>query len=284
MDDELVRTLLKEQFPDLVELELREVDGGWGNQMWRLGDDLAIRMPRHEDAPDLLTREHRWVPELAARLPLPVPTPLRLAEPSDRFPCPWLITTWVPGEAADRSPISTARSADVLAGFLQALHTEAPADAPVSVRSSLPRSLPWGFDNLPEYVDHADDIRAVVQDALAAPPWDGVPLWLHGDLHPANVVVADGTLAGVIDLEEVCAGDPANDLAAAWILLPDGAADRFFQLYETDQATVRRARGWAVHRAMFLVAMGINGDQGLPGGKAHWGPIGRAALARLTAA
>ncbi|MDX2974190.1 phosphotransferase [Kribbella solani] len=208
MDDELVRTLLKEQFPDLVELELREVDGGWGNQMWRLGDDLAIRMPRHEDAPDLLTREHRWVPDLAARLPLPVPTPLRLAEPSDRFPRPWLITTWVPGEAADRSPISTARSADVLAGFLQALHTV----APVSIRSGLPRSLPWGFDNLPEYVDHADDIRAVVQDALAAPPWDGVPLWLHGDLHPANVVVADGTLAGVIDLEEVCAGDPANDL------------------------------------------------------------------------
>ncbi|GAA1585959.1 aminoglycoside phosphotransferase family protein [Kribbella hippodromi] len=284
MDDELVRTLLKEQFPDLADLELRAVDGGWGNQMWRLGNDLAIRIPRHLDAPELLTREHRWVPDLAARLPLPVPTPLRLAAPSDRFPRPWLITTWVPGEPADWSPISTEQSADVLAGFLKALHTEAPAGAPAGIRSSLPRELQWGFDNLHEYVDRADTIRTVMEDALAAPEWDGVPLWLHGDLHPANVVVADGTLAGVIDLEEVCAGDPANDLAAAWILLPDGAADRFFQLYSTDEATVRRARGWAVHRAMFLIAMGLNGDQGLPGGKAHWGPIGHAALRRLTGA
>ncbi|MFI7063405.1 aminoglycoside phosphotransferase family protein [Kribbella sp. NPDC050124] len=279
MDEELVRSLLQEQHPDLAYLELKEVIGGWGNQMWRLGDDLAVRMPRTHGAPELLRKEHSWMPGLAARLPLPVPTPLRLCEPSDRFPRTWMITTWVAGEPADHAPITDPAAADVLAGFLKALHTDAPADAPVSDRSGLPRGL--GFEEIHEYVGRRDEIRAVWEDAIAAPAWDGPPVWLHGDLHPANVVVADGTLAGVVDFEEIGAGDPATDLAAAWILLPAGAAGRFFEAYPADEATVRRARGWAVTRALFLIAMGINGDKGLPGGKPHWGPAGQAALDRL---
>ena len=217
MDDELVRTLLQEQHPDLADLELKEVVGGWGNQMWRLGEDLAVRMPRTEEAPELLLKEHRWVPDIAARVPLPVQTPVRLGKPSDRFPRTWLVTTWVAGEPADYAPITDPAAADVLADFLQALHTEAPADAPVSDRTGLPRSL--GFSDVHEYVGRGEEMRAVWADAIAAPAWDGPPVWLHGDLHPANVVVADGTLAGVIDFGEVCAGDPATDLAAAWILL-----------------------------------------------------------------
>ena len=279
MDDELVRTLLREQHPDLADLELKEVDGGWGNKMWRLGDDLAVRMPRTDRDPEPLLREHRWIPDLAARLPLPVPTPLRVCEPSDRFPRTWLITTWVHGEPADHAPITDPAAADVLAGFLRALHTEAPADAPVGDRSVLPPGL--GFEDIHGYVGRRDQLRAVWEDAVAAPAWDGPPVWLHGDLHPANVVVADGTLTGVVDCEEIGAGDPASDLAAAWILLPAGAADRFFEAYPVDEATVRRARGWAVNRALFLIAMGVNGDRGLPGGKPHWGPLGQAALDRL---
>lgn len=279
MDDELVRTLLHEQHPDLAGLELKEVVGGWGNQMWRLGEDLAVRMPRIEGAPELLLKEHRLVPDIAARVPLPVQTPVRLGKPSDRFPRTWLVTTWVAGEPADHAPITDPAAADVLADFLLALHTEAPADAPVSDRTGLPPSL--GFTEVHEYVGRGEEMGAVWADAIAAPAWDGPPVWLHGDLHPANVVVADGTLAGVIDFGEVCAGDPATDLAAAWILLPAGAADRFFERYPADDATVRRARGWAVQRALFLIAMGINGDRGLPGGKPHWGPVGLQALERL---
>ncbi|MER7249474.1 aminoglycoside phosphotransferase family protein [Kribbella sp. NPDC000426] len=279
MDDELVRTLLKEQHPDLADLELKEVVGGWGNQMWRLGEDLAVRMPRDHGSPASLRKEHQWMPELAARLPLPVPAPVRLCEPSDRFPNPWLITTWVHGTPAEHAPVTDPAAADVLADFLLALHVEAPTDAPASDRCDLPPGL--GFPEVQEYVGRRDELRAVWEDAATAPAWDGPRLWLHGDLHPANVVVADGTLAGVVDFEEIGTGDPATDLAAAWILLPDGAADRFFERYPADEATVRRARGWAVMRALFLIAMGINGEKGIPGGKTHWGPAGRAALARL---
>ncbi|MGW6279494.1 phosphotransferase [Kribbella sp. NPDC055071] len=280
MDDELVRTLLEEQHPDLADLELTEVVGGWGNQMWRLGDDLAVRMPRTDGAPADLLKEHRWIPELPG-LPLPVPVPQRLCEPSDAFPKTWMITSWVHGEPADHAPITDPAAADVLAEFLLALHTEAPADAPVNDRTELPPGL--GFEKIHEYVGRMDEVRAVWEDAVAAPAWSGPRLWLHGDLHPANVVVADGMLAGVVDFGEICAGDPAGDLAAAWILLPAGAADRFFERYPVDDATVRRARGWAVTRALFLIAMGINGERGVPGGKTHWGPLGQAALDRLLA-
>jgi aminoglycoside phosphotransferase (APT) family kinase protein len=96
---------------------------------------------------------------------------------------------------------------------------------------------------------------------------------VHGDLHPANVVIADGTLAGIVDFGTLFAGDPARDVAAAWLLLPAGGATRFFDSYaQVDEATLRRARGLAVMKSLFLMLMGQNGDRGLPGGKPNWGP------------
>ena len=125
------------------------------------------------------------------------------------------------------------------------------------------------------------DVRAVWDDAVAAPAWEGPPVWVHGDLHPANVVVSDGTLSGIVDFGDMFAGDPAWDLAAAWVLLPAGTASRFFDMYaQADEAAIRRARGLAAMKSLFLMLMGQNGDRGLPGGKPNWGPAGRAALDR----
>src|SRR4051794_4582524 len=91
----LVRGLLRDQHPDLADLELRDVDGGWGNQMWRLGTDLAVRLPRTGDAPALLETEQTWLPVLAGRLPLPTPVPVRIGRPSSRFEHTWTIARWV---------------------------------------------------------------------------------------------------------------------------------------------------------------------------------------------
>ncbi|CAL9644083.1 aminoglycoside phosphotransferase family protein [Streptomyces sp. enrichment culture] len=284
---ELVRDLLREQHPDLAGLAVREVPGGWGNQMWRLGDELAVRMQRMDPTPQLQLKERRWLPVLAPRLPLPVPSPVRFGEPSERFPKHWTVMTWVPGTPLDLAPISRgAHAADVLADFLGALHVTAPADAPVSAdRGGHPKECTGGFERFFDAVvpeDVADAVRAVWDDAVAAPGWEGPPLWVHGDLHPANAVGADGTLTGVVDFGDLCAGDPAWDLAAAWVLLPAGAAGRFFAAYaRADRATVRRARGLAAQQSLFLMLMGRNGDQGLPGGKPAWGPAGRAALDRV---
>lgn len=292
IDEGLVRSLVRAQHPDLAGLDVREVTGGWDNQLWRLGDELAVRIPRSERAPSLLRKEHQWLPALAPRLPLPVPTPLRLGEPSARFPRPWTIVTWVPGTPADHAPLTRASAADTLADFLKALHMEAPAQAPVSPDRGVPLETFNG--TVEKMLEEAAALGAVAaelggvqdvwDDALAAPGWDGPPQWLHGDLHPANVVTTDGTLTGVIDFGDMCKGDPAVDAAAAWVLLPAGSAARFFDAYaRADEAMVRRARGLAAVKSLVLIQIGQAGERGLPGGKPTWGPAGRAALERVLA-
>ncbi|WP_031475291.1 aminoglycoside phosphotransferase family protein [Streptomyces bicolor] len=290
---ELVRDLLHDQHPDLAGRPVRLGARGWDNQLWRLGDDLAVRLPWATPTADaLLRKEHAWLPGLASRLPLPVPVPQRLGEPSERFPRPWIVTTWVPGAPADRDPVTRgAEAADTLAAFLTALHRPAPEGAPGGrdgrggALADHARGFAEGLTSAVEMglIPDPDAVRAVWEDAVAAPGWAGPPVWVHGDLHPANVLTADGTLCGVIDFGELCAGDPACDLAAAWNLLPDGAADRFHAAYRPtpDAATLRRARGWAVLRALGGLLIGEAGVRGRPGGKPSWGPPARAALGRL---
>lgn len=222
-----------------------------------------------------------------------MPVPQRLGERSQRFPRPWIVTTWVPGTPADRAPVTRgAEAADTLAAFLSALHQPAPAQAPAGRSRGGPLAV--AADAFASYLSAAmglglisdpDAVRAIWDDAVAAPPWAGPPLWLHGDLHPANVLTAGGTYCGVIDFGDLYAGDPAGDLAAAWTLLPDGADVRFLQAYRpaADAATLRRARGCAVIRGLVCLLIEDAGDHGRPGGKSTWGPPARAALRRLTA-
>lgn len=291
---ELIRDLLREQHPDLADHPLELGARGWDNQVWRLGDDLAVRLPwATESADGLLRKEHAWLPVLAPHLPLRVPVPQRLGEPSERFPRPWLVTTWVPGEPADRAPATrAAEAAETLATFLTALHRPAPDEAPegrhrggrlADTAEHFTRELASATEM--GLIRHPDAVRAVWEDAAAAPEWTGPRLWLHGDLHPANVLTADGTISGVIDFGDLFAGDPAFDLAAAWILLPDGGTDRFHDVYRptADAAALRRARGWAVLRALTGIHIGEAGVRGRPGGKPTWGPPAQASLRRLTA-
>jgi aminoglycoside phosphotransferase (APT) family kinase protein len=285
---DLVRALLRDQHPDLADLELRDANGGCDNQQWRLGEELAVRLPRTEQTSALLRTEHTWLPLLAKRLPLPTPTPVRIGKPSSLFELTWVIARWVEGESADHAPITRIEAVEILAGFLRALHHQAPADAPTNPTRGIPLAalhrVDDRFEVIADYAD-ADAARKVLEQAVAASAWQGPPLWLHGDLHPANVVVRDGMLAGVIDFGEMCAGDPAADLSAAWILLPAGAASRFFDSYErADEATIARARGWAVLRALDLIGIGQKGRLGLSGGKPSWEPAGYATLERVLGA
>lgn len=294
IDAHLVRELLREQCPDMAGHPLTLGARGWDNQMWRLGDDLAVRLPwATQTADELLRKEHAWLPRFAGHLPLPVPVPQYLGEPSERFPRPWLVTTWVPGEPADRTPATRgARAADDLAAFLTALHRPAPDHAPGGRERGGPladtaerfnRSLASAAER--GLIHDPDAVRAVWEDAAAASDWAGPDLWLHGDLHPANVLTRNGTFCGVIDFGDLFAGDPACDLSAAWFLLPDGAVDLFLEAYRphSDPATVRRAHGWAVLRALGFLHIADAGVHGRPGGKTTWGPPARAALRRLTA-
>lgn len=284
----LVRTVLDEQHPDLAGLPLRHIDAGWDNALWRLGDHLVVRLPRRSFAVGLTLKEQRWLPVVADRLPLPVPRLMRVGVPGPAFPWPWSVVTYLVGEPGDVCPLTDGPdAARGLATFLRALHVPAPGDAPLNrLRGSVHvRTRTGDFERLLAKVGAEVDprpLRSVWNAGAAAPGHQGPPVWLHADLHPANVLTDSGTLVGIVDFGDMCAGDPANDLAAAWILLPDGAAEGFFSSYgDIDRDTGLRARAWAALLALMLFDVGLAGQRGGAGGKPTWTAPARAALQRL---
>ena len=131
IDPSIVRALLQEQHADLADLSLIEVGEGWDNKLFRLGDDLAVRMPRRAASAALIEHEQRWLPRLSPRLPLPVPAPLRVGRPGSGFPWSWSVVRWFPGQSALLAPPrDVATTAIALGRFLRALHQPAPEDAP----------------------------------------------------------------------------------------------------------------------------------------------------------
>jgi aminoglycoside phosphotransferase (APT) family kinase protein len=258
---ELARALLREQHPDLANLPLTEVASGWDNTIFRLGNELAMRVPRRRVAASLIEHEQRWLPMLAPALPLPIPAPVAIGRGSDRFPFAWSVCPWFEGRPAfEAPPADQARAADDLGAFVNALHVPAPADAPVNPfrGGHLSDRLPRFEDRLAQAVArHPVDVagaQAAWDRAVAAPRWDGPRLWLHGDLHPANLLTSDGRLSAVIDFGDLTAGDPATDLAIAWMLFGTASRARFRDAVTRDDATWTRALGWAISLALAFVA------------------------------
>ena len=255
IDIGLVRALLEEQHHDLASLPLVEAGEGWDNKLFRLGDELVVRLPRRQLAAGLIEYEQRWLPALAPHLPLPVPAPVRVGRPGCGFPWAWSVAPWFSGKtAATLTPGLTDDLAVQLGEFLAALHRPAPADAPVNpFRTSLASRSDAFTERLQRCAQQIEQARTlrVWQTALAAPVWSGPPVWVHGDLHPGNLVVQAGQLTAVIDFGDLTAGDPAVDLAVAWMLWPASVRAVFRATVDrsadwADAAVWQRARGWAV--------------------------------------
>jgi aminoglycoside phosphotransferase (APT) family kinase protein len=252
---DLVRTLLRQQHPDLADLSLRPASSGWDNVTLRLGDRLAVRVPRRLNAAGLVENEQVWLPVLAPRLGVDVPVPVRVGRPSADFPWAWSVVPWFTGRPATSMPPARRRRLAVpLADVVARLHVPAPDDAPVNPVRGVPlarRDSAVQERLASGAVPEPDRVRRVWQHALAAPPWPGPPLWIHGDLHPANLIVGEqGDLRAVLDFGDVAAGDPATDLAAAWLAFEAGGRRRFRDRLAghsgADADTWVRARGWAL--------------------------------------
>jgi aminoglycoside phosphotransferase (APT) family kinase protein len=262
---ELVRRLLAAQHPDLAHLPVEVMANGWDNVMCRVGDTLVARLPRREVAARLLVNEQRWLSVLEPRLPLPVPAPVRAGRPGLGYPWPWSIVPFLPGKVASRNPPADPRDAAVgLGRFLGALHTPAAPDAPVNLHRGIPladrtATVIRNLSVLGELVDRRAVMRAW-ETAAAAPTWRGSPVWLHGDLHPANILVHRDRISGVIDFGDITSGDPATDLSVAWMLLPAEHHDAFRNTYQTaaehevDDHLWVRARGWALALSLAFLA------------------------------
>jgi len=262
LDAERVRSLLRAQHPDLADRTIDVLAEGWDTMTFRLGADLIVRLPRRAIVGAQIVNEQLWLPRLAPVLPLPIPAPVRVGAPQADFPWPWSIVPFYPGEPIGDAPLDRSVGT-VFGGFLRALHRTPPPDAPVNPFRGGPLA-----DRAASYNDRAKGLaergalpeaaRRVWIDALQA-PIDVAPTWLHGDLHPLNVLIDDGRLSAVIDWIDVCAGDRATDLASLWALpfTADARAAAFAAYGDVSRGTLARARGWAAYFGVMHLSAGL---------------------------
>ncbi len=266
IDEPLVRVLLAEQHPRWADAPLRRVaSAGTVNAIYRLGDELCVRLPLRAAYAEDLDRLERWVPLLAYDLAVDVPVLVARGEASEPFPAPWSIQRWIHGEVftADglADPLATARQLGRIVHELQG--RAVPDDAPRPGASTFfkgvdlarrDRSTRAALRNLEG--QPGIDLSAATaawERALAEPAWAGPPRWIHADLMPGNLLLRGGHLAGVLDWGCLAAADPAYDCMAAWMTLPAAVRPAFREEVAVDDATWARARGLALHQAVMAI-------------------------------
>ncbi|MFK0244048.1 aminoglycoside phosphotransferase family protein [Amycolatopsis azurea] len=247
IDAALARRLVDTQFPRWAGLPLRPfAPAGSDHVIYRLGEELSVRLPRHSGAIDQASKEAEWLPRLAPHLPLAIPVPVEVGEPDFGYPWRWSVSRWLDGEVATTDTDSH-ETATELAGFLTALHrfdaeaTEDLAGRPLEARDTATRSA------ITEVGDSFDTVAMIeLWDAALAVPHGGPPVLFHGDFHTGNLLTTEGRLSAVIDFGELGTGDPALDLIIAFTLMSAGTRATFRAALEVDDATWTRGRGWAL--------------------------------------
>lgn len=255
-DVALVRRLLAAQFPQWADRSIVRIEhAGTDNAIYRLGDDLAVRMPRIEWATAQVDKEHAWLGRLAPHLPLTIPVPLAKGAPAEGYPWNWSICPWLPGENATRDRLSDPHQAATdVANFILALQQVDPTGGPPAGAQNFGRGVPLAMrdeqtraaiDSLHGQID-TEAATEIWDTALATPAWNRPPVWLHGDLQSGNLLAVNGRLAAVIDFGGLGVGDPACDLAVAWNLFDTNTRETFRAAMNVDDATWLRGRAWAL--------------------------------------
>ncbi|MBW6421118.1 aminoglycoside phosphotransferase family protein [Rhizobium sp. XQZ8] len=269
MDDRLqietstVERLIAGQFPDWAHLRLNPVaQGGWCNRTFHLGPDMSVRLPSAERYVAQVEKEHRFLPVLAAQLPLAIPSPLALGKPDEDYPWPWSIYRWIEGERASLEAIPNLTAfAEDLADFLKALWKADVTGGPPAGQHNFHRGgdlrvydaeTRQSIDVLADEVDGA--LMTEIWERALASRWAKDPVWVHGDISEGNLLVRDGRLSAVIDFGSSGIGDPACDLVIAWTFLDEPAAQAFRERLLLDAQTWERARGWCLWKALIVVA------------------------------
>ncbi|WFB10864.1 aminoglycoside phosphotransferase family protein [Streptomyces sp. LX-29] len=260
IDDDLVRRLIAEQFPRWTGLTVeRWPSGGTVNAMYRLGDDMVVRLPLVRGGAADVSLEREWLPRLAPLLPTRIPEVLGAGVPGQGYPWSWSVYRWLTGELPEAGALSApVPLAEDLAAFVVAMRSvtlpaapRAHRGGPVASLDAETRAAIERLREIPEEGVDCDAAAAVWEETLRAPGWDGPPVWLHADLMPGNVLVdGGGRLASVIDFGCVGGGDPACDLFPAWNLLPAEARDVFREALAVDEATWIRGRGRTLSQAL----------------------------------
>lgn len=265
IDLALVRALVDRAVPDLADRPLRPLDAsGSSNALFRLGDDLLVRLPRQPGGSETITKEARRLPYLAPALPVPVPEVVVVGEPGFGYPERWSVVRWIDGEVP-RVPVERGVATDALArdlagvvGALRELAVPADALADPALRWYRGDSLLAMDEAVHGYVAGCRAIAGLDLDldacrrvwekatALTDSGEDGAPRWLHGDLLAENLLVREGRLAAVLDFGALSVGDPTVDLVAGWELLDPPGREVFRSVLGVDEVTWLRGRAWAL--------------------------------------
>jgi aminoglycoside phosphotransferase (APT) family kinase protein len=263
VDAVLVSRLIAAQFPSWADLPIAPVEiDGWDNRTFRLGPDMAVRLPSAERYAAQVAKEQQWLPVLAPFLPLPVPVPLAMGAPADDYPWQWSVYRWLEGETASVSRIDDPIwFAMTLARFLAALQRIDAAGGPPPGPHNFFRGGPLttydaetreAADALQDEIDTVS-VTAMWDAALAA-TWHDPAVWIHGDVEATNLLVRDGRLDAVIDFGSCGVGDPSCDLAIAWTFFSGKSRDAFRAALPVDDAAWARGRGWALWKALITLA------------------------------
>jgi len=264
VDIPLVSWLLAAQFPQWASLPIKPVEPlGTDNALFRLGDEMVVRLPRRKQTTQTLEKELRWLPILAAQLPLPIPIPKVEGTPAEGYPFRWSVYRWLKGENATVELVTDLKQLAIdLAQFLAALQRIEPAGGPLPGGHNFFRGVPLrrrdevtrtAIASLGRAIDR-DAVTAAWEAALRAPEWEGSPVWVHGDLDRRNILIRRGRLCGIIDFGCLGVGDPACDGMAAWKLLSAETRDIFRTALSVNEATWLRSRGWALSQALMALS------------------------------
>lgn len=258
VDEAVVRSLVRQQCPQWGDLLLVRAGAGTDNTTYRLGDGLAVRLPRTAGKAVSLRKEQAWLPHLRPLLPRPVPEPVFAGTPAAGFPLPWAIYRWIDGVEAQVGAVEDwARFGTDLAAFVDVLHH---IDLAGVTRAG---ELEWyrggSLQSCDDWISAClDDCRGIAgvdldvetlerlwRDALGLPEPSSPHVWLHGDLKPTNLLVRGGKLHAVVDFGCLSVGFPDAEHSTVWDL-PDPARQAYWNRLSLDELTWRRARAWAI--------------------------------------
>ncbi len=261
--EDIVKSLIEQQFGDMKNLPVRFLDSGADNSNYLLGNKYLVRLPKDKDAAALINNEIKWLPYLQNKLNIDIPVPHRIGEPTDIFPWSWTITPWFSGDTADKSVVGN-REISVVTAFLKTLHSYAPEDAPINPYRGV--ALTKKADDVQKRINRLKIRTDLITDKITE-LWEtaineSVPEYktlIHGDLHPKNIIAGNGEIKAIIDWGDITTGDPANDIAILWMLFNDKTAiDNALKHYGASQSLINRSIGWAIFFGTLFLDTGLD--------------------------
>jgi aminoglycoside phosphotransferase (APT) family kinase protein len=274
IDAELVRGLVRRALPAYADAPVRRVaSSGSTNALFRLGEELLVRLPRQPGGSASISKEATWLPVLGPLLPVSVPEVVAVFDPDHAYPERWSVVRWIegvhpevvdPGTSVDprREELATnlatvlhaLRLAEVSTGAVKDPHLQSYRGEPLATMDQATRENIERCRSLEDFAFDLDAAEQIWAEAMTLPgaPDRTAPRWYHGDLAAENLLVRDGALAAVLDFGGLSVGDPTVDLVVAWEVLDPPAREILRRQVGVDDATWLRGRAWALSITLMI--------------------------------